>query len=140
MRRVHLIMWCTADFYTTWRREKFLDCFLSLWRTFWKINASWSQLMITWWWNAAWTLTYYKTFCYRRYYICFTEAYDDIKLKTNFTNFVNDVNILTYKEFIKRNCKVLNEIYDRCEQWSKMHDIKFLMTKHELIHFMKISK
>ncbi len=96
--------------------------------------------MITRWWNAAWTLTYYKTFCYRRYYICFTEAYDDIKLKTNFINFVNDVNILTYEEFIKRNCRVLNEIYDRCEQWSKMHDIKFLITKHELIHFMRISK
>jgi len=44
------------------------------------------------------------------------EACDDIKLKTNFTNFMNDVNILTYKEFIKRNCKVLNEIYDKCEQ------------------------
>ncbi len=68
------------------------------------------------------------------------KACDNIKLKTNFTNFVNDVNILTYKEFIKCNCKVLNEIYDRCKQWSKMHDIKFLMTKHKLIHFMKISK
>ncbi len=44
------------------------------------------------------------------------EVYDDIKLKTNFINFVNDVNILTYKEFIKRNCKVFSEIYDRCKQ------------------------
>jgi len=44
------------------------------------------------------------------------KACDDIKLRTNFTNFVNDVNILTYKEFIKRNCKVLSEIYDRCKQ------------------------
>ncbi len=53
---------------------------------------------------------------------------------------VNDVNILIYKEFIKRNCRVLNKIYDKCEQWSKLYDIKFLMTKHELIHFMKIFK
>ncbi len=68
------------------------------------------------------------------------EACDDIKLKTNFTDFVNDVNILIYKEFIKRNCRVLSEIYKRCKQWSKMHDIKFSMTKHELIHFMKTSK
>jgi len=44
------------------------------------------------------------------------EACDNIKLRTSFINFVNDVNILTYEEFIKRNCKVLNEIYDRCEQ------------------------
>ncbi len=41
---------------------------------------------------------------------------------------------------MKRNCRVLSEIYDRCKQWSKMHDIKFSMTKHELIHFMRISK
>ena len=43
------------------------------------------------------------------------EACDDIKLRTSFTKFVNDINILTYEEFIKRNCRVLNEIYDRCE-------------------------
>jgi len=44
------------------------------------------------------------------------EACNNIKLKTNFINFVNDINILIYEEFIKRNCRVFNEIYDRCEQ------------------------
>ncbi len=68
------------------------------------------------------------------------KACNDIKLRINFTNFVNDINILIYKEFMKCNCKVLSEIYDRCKQWSKMHDIKFLMTKHKLIHFTKTSK
>ena len=68
------------------------------------------------------------------------KACDDIKLRTSFTDFVNDINILIYKEFIKRNCRVFSEIYDRCKQWSKTHDIKFLMTKHELIQFMKTSK
>ncbi len=68
------------------------------------------------------------------------KVYDDIKLRTNFTNFMNDVNILTYEEFIKRNCRVFNEIYDKCKQWSKTHDIKFLMTKHKLIHFIRIFK
>ncbi len=68
------------------------------------------------------------------------EACNNIKLKTNFINFMNDINILIYEEFIKRNCRVFNEIYDRCEQWSKTHDIKFLMTKHELIHFTRTSK
>jgi len=43
------------------------------------------------------------------------KACDNIKLKTSFTDFMNDVNILTYKEFIKCNCKVLSEIYDRCK-------------------------
>ncbi len=68
------------------------------------------------------------------------EACDDIRLKISFTDFVNDVNILTYEEFMKRNCKVLNKIYDRCKQWSKTYNIKFLKIKHELIHFMKIFK
>ncbi len=53
---------------------------------------------------------------------------------------MNDINILIYKEFMKCNCKVLSKIYNRCEQWSKMHDIKFLITKHKLIYFMKTSK
>ncbi len=47
---------------------------------------------------------------------------------------------ISYKEFIKCNCKVLSEIYDKCEQWSKTHDIKFLITKHKLIHFTRTFK
>ena len=44
------------------------------------------------------------------------KACDDISLRTSFTDFVNNVNILIYKKFMKRNCKVLSEIYDRCKQ------------------------
>ncbi len=68
------------------------------------------------------------------------KACDDIRLRISFTNFINDVNILTYEEFMKCNYRVLNEIYDKCKQWSKMHDIKFSKTKHELIHFMRTFK
>jgi len=68
------------------------------------------------------------------------EACDNIRLRTSFINFINNVNILTYEEFMKHNCRVLSEIYDRCKQWSKMHNIKFSKTKHKLIHFTRISK
>jgi len=44
------------------------------------------------------------------------EVCDNIKLRTSFTDFINNVNILMYEEFMKRNCKVLDEIYDKCEQ------------------------
>jgi len=44
------------------------------------------------------------------------KAYDDIRLRISFTDFINNVNILTYKKFMKRNCKVLSKIYDKCEQ------------------------
>jgi len=77
---------------------------------------------------------------YLFYNVNLLKACDDIKLRTSFTDFVNDVNILTYKKFMKHNCRVLSEIYDRCEQWLKTHDIKFSKTKHKLIHFTKIFK
>ncbi len=77
---------------------------------------------------------------YLFYNVNLLKACDDISLRTNFTNFVDDINILTYEKFIKCNCRVLSEIYDRCEQWLKMHDIKFLKTKHKLIHFTRIFK
>ncbi len=77
---------------------------------------------------------------YLFYNVNLLKACDNIRLKTSFTDFINDVNILIYEKFIKCNCKVLSEIYDRCKQWSKMHNIKFSKTKHKLIHFMKIFK
>jgi len=77
---------------------------------------------------------------YLFYNVNLLKVCDDIRLKINFTNFINNVNILIYKKFMKHNCRVLNEIYDRCKQWSKTHDIKFLRTKHKLIHFTRIFK
>ena len=77
---------------------------------------------------------------YLFYNVNLLKACDNIKLRISFTNFVNDINILIYKEFIKCNCRILSEIYDKCKQWSKTHDIKFLITKHKLIHFMKTFK
>ncbi len=77
---------------------------------------------------------------YLFYNVNLLEAFNDIKLRTNFMSFINDINILTYEKFMKRNCKVLSKIYDRCEQWSKTHDIKFSKTKHKLIHFTRIFK
>jgi len=68
------------------------------------------------------------------------EACDNIRLRISFTNFINDINNLIYEKFMKCNCKVFSEIYDRCEQWLKMHNIKFSKTKHKLIHFTRIFK
>ena len=33
----------------------------------------------------------------------------NVKLRLNVTNFVNDINILTYSEFTKQNCDVLKK-------------------------------
>ncbi len=77
---------------------------------------------------------------YLFYNVNLLKACDDIRLRISFTNFINDINILIYEKFMKRNYRVLSEIYDRCKQWSKMHDIKFSKTKHKLIHFTRIFK
>ena len=77
---------------------------------------------------------------YLFYNVNLLKACDDIRLKTSFTDFINNINILIYEKFMKHNCKVLREIYDRCKQWSKTHDIKFLKTKHKLIHFTRTFK
>jgi len=53
---------------------------------------------------------------YLFYNVNLLKACDNIRLRTSFTNFIDDVNILTYKKFMKCNCKVLSEIYDRCKQ------------------------
>ena len=65
---------------------------------------------------------------------------ENVKLRLSVTNFVNDINILTYNEFIKRNCDVLKKAWNKIFKWAKKHEFKFNERKHELIHFSKISK
>ena len=38
------------------------------------------------------------------------KTYENVKLRFNVTSFVNDINILIYNKFIKRNCDVLKKI------------------------------
>ena len=64
----------------------------------------------------------------------------DVKLRFNVTNFMNDINILTYNEFIKRNCDVLKKAWNKIFEWTKRHEFKFNERKHELIHFLRTSK
>ena len=64
----------------------------------------------------------------------------NVKLRFNVTNFVNDINILTYNEFIKRNCDVLKKAWNKALKWTKKHEFKFNERKHKLIHFSRISK
>ena len=64
----------------------------------------------------------------------------NVKLRFNVTDFVNDINILIYNEFTKRNCKILKKTWNKVFKWIKRHEFKFNEQKHELIHFSRISK
>jgi len=50
---------------------------------------------------------------YLFYNVNLLETFNNIKLRISSTRFVNDINILTYNKSIKRNCKVLNKIYNK---------------------------
>jgi len=53
---------------------------------------------------------------YLFYNIDLLKTCDNIMLRINFIEFVDDVNILMYNKLIKRNCKILNKIYNKDEQ------------------------
>ncbi len=120
-----LLLEFVKNFLRNWRITITIDDYTTMKRSM-NVNISQDSLL--------------SSILYLFYNVNLLKACDDIRLRISFTDFIDDVNILTYKKFMKRNCRVLNEIYDRCEQWSKMYDIKFSKTKHELIHFMKTSK
>ena len=65
---------------------------------------------------------------------------DDVKLRFNFIEFVDDINILTYNKFTKRNCEILKKRWNKIVEWTKQYDFKFNEPKHELIHFIRISR
>ena len=65
---------------------------------------------------------------------------ENVKLRFSVTEFVNDINILTYNESTKRNCEMLRKTWNKVVEWAKKHKFKFNERKHELIHFSKISK
>ena len=65
---------------------------------------------------------------------------ENVKLRFNVIEFVNNINILTYNKSTERNCEMLKKIWEKVVKWTKRHDFKFNERKHELIHFLKIFK
>ena len=53
---------------------------------------------------------------YLFYNLDLLETYDNIKLQISFIKSVNNVNILIYNKLMKRNCKILNKIYNKYKQ------------------------
>ena len=65
---------------------------------------------------------------------------ENVRLRFNVTEFVNDINILTYNESTERNCEMLKKTWKKIVEWAERHDFKFNERKHELIHFSRIFK
>ena len=65
---------------------------------------------------------------------------NDEALRTSTIGFVDDTHILTYGLTTERNCRILEKIHERCEEWSKTHGAQFAPKKYELIHFARRPK
>ena len=44
------------------------------------------------------------------------KIYNNIRLRTNVTGFIDDINILIYSELTEENCKKLSKVYEKCEE------------------------
>jgi hypothetical protein len=52
-------------------------------------------------------------------------------------NFVKDINLLTYEIFTEQNCSMLKHFYQKCETWSRRHEIVFASIKYQLVHLAR---
>lgn len=57
--------------------------------------------------------------------------------RTTPLGFVDDINILTYGYSTERNCKALEKIHRKCQEWAEKSGAKFALDKYELIHFTR---
>ena len=77
---------------------------------------------------------------YLFYNINLLKSCENIRLRLNVIEFVNNINILMYSELIKQNCEMLKKIWEKVVEWAKRHDFKLNEQKHKLIHFSRILK
>ena len=68
------------------------------------------------------------------------ELIDRLKVKIIIINFVNNINLLIYKKFTKKNCAILKCIHFVCVWWTGRHNIIFVFEKYELIYLSHRTK
>ncbi len=63
-----------------------------------------------------------------------------LRIKIKVLNFVNDINILAYNEFIEEICRTLSRVHNICAKWACTHETTFASEKYEFTHFIRKSK
>ena len=59
------------------------------------------------------------------------------KIKATAIDFVNNINLLIYEKFIKKNCAILKCIHFTCIWWTNRHDMIFIFEKYESIYLSR---
>ena len=67
-------------------------------------------------------------------------ACTQLRKEISSVRFMNDVNILIYRDSTANNCKKLKVMHKECEQWAQTHSAYFAPVKYELMHLTKTSK
>jgi ribonuclease HI len=62
---------------------------------------------------------------------------EDSDLRTSPIGYIDDVNIITYSDSTETNCRNLQAVYARCQDWERKHASKFNPTKYKLIHLFR---
>ena len=71
---------------------------------------------------------------YLFYAVKLLKAYNNINKRLSTNKFINDINLLIYKLFIKYNCSMLIKAHDKYLNWTKHYKVFFNLKKYELIY------
>ena len=64
---------------------------------------------------------------------------NNINKRLSISEFINNINFLVYKLFIKYNYNILIKIYNKYLDWTKYYKVFFNLKKYKLIYLLYIS-
>ena len=71
---------------------------------------------------------------YLFYAVKLLKACNSISNRLSVSDFINNINLLTYSLFTKWNCCMLMRAYEKCLNWVRQYEALFNSKKYELIH------
>ena len=77
---------------------------------------------------------------YLFYAVELLEVYNNISKRLSVSEFINDINLLIYKLFMKYNYRILIKAHNKCLNWTKYYKTFFNSGKYELIYLSRISR
>ena len=66
------------------------------------------------------------------------KIYNNISKKLSISEFINNINLLIYKLFMKYNYNILIKVYNKYLDWIKYYKIFFNLKKYKFIHLLYI--
>lgn len=77
---------------------------------------------------------------YLLYNVDLLSACNNSGKKASQIGFVDDTNILAFGQSTEANCRVLENVHNKCAEWAKRRGAEFTPAKYELIHLAKNPK